>query len=171
VIQIIKCILHSVYACRRLERLSEGTSETQHGRWWEVVSESSISNQVDYALDLDINYFICTLRYISSHPRLVHLLASKMALPLARTSARTAWTSRFFGLGLTLTPASSGATLKLTEKLSALPSLKTLLELFPPIVLAVPKKKTSPSKKRMRSANKGLKDKTSACPSPYNRSS
>ncbi|CAE6422772.1 unnamed protein product, partial [Rhizoctonia solani] len=84
-----------------------------------------------------------------------------------RTSARTAWTSRFFGLGLTLTPASSGATLKLTERLSALPSLKTLLELFPPIVLAVPKKKTSPSKKRMRSANKGLKDKTSACPSPH----
>ncbi|KAI0704842.1 hypothetical protein BC835DRAFT_1261988 [Cytidiella melzeri] len=38
-------------------------------------------------------------------------------------------------------------------------SLQSLLELFPPIVLAVPKKKTSHSRKAMRSANKGLKDK------------
>ncbi|KAI0793470.1 ribosomal L32p protein family-domain-containing protein [Abortiporus biennis] len=41
----------------------------------------------------------------------------------------------------------------------ALPSLQSLLELFPPFVLAVPKKKTSHSRKAMRSANKGLKDK------------
>ncbi|KAI0094646.1 ribosomal L32p protein family-domain-containing protein [Irpex rosettiformis] len=38
-------------------------------------------------------------------------------------------------------------------------SLQSLLELFPPFVLAVPKKKTSHSRKAMRSANKGLKDK------------
>ena len=40
--------------------------------------------------------------------------------------------------------------------------LDSLLELFPPFLLAVPKKKTSHSRKAMRSANKGLKDKRSA---------
>ncbi len=44
----------------------------------------------------------------------------------------------------------------------AIPSLPSLLELFPPWLLAVPKKKTSHSRKAMRSANKGLKDKQSA---------
>ncbi|VDB99620.1 unnamed protein product [Peniophora sp. CBMAI 1063] len=39
------------------------------------------------------------------------------------------------------------------------PSLGSLLELFPPWLLAVPKKKVSHSRKNMRSANKGLKDK------------
>ncbi|KAF5314088.1 hypothetical protein D9611_006892 [Ephemerocybe angulata] len=45
-------------------------------------------------------------------------------------------------------------------------SLQSLLELFPSIVLAVPKKKVSHSRKSMRSANKGLKDKQNivACP-------
>lgn len=42
-----------------------------------------------------------------------------------------------------------------------LPSLQSLLELLPPIVWAVPKKKVSHSRKAMRDANKGLKDKTS----------
>jgi len=42
--------------------------------------------------------------------------------------------------------------------------LDSLFELFPPFLLAVPKKKTSHSRKAMRSANKGLKDKRSACP-------
>ncbi|CAK5280543.1 unnamed protein product [Mycena citricolor] len=42
----------------------------------------------------------------------------------------------------------------------SMPSLQSLLEeLFPPFVLAVPKKKTSHSRKAMREANKGLKDK------------
>ncbi|KAI8995593.1 hypothetical protein BD414DRAFT_384740, partial [Trametes punicea] len=41
----------------------------------------------------------------------------------------------------------------------AIPSLPSLLELMPPWLLAVPKKKTSHSRKAMRSANKGLKDK------------
>ncbi|KAJ4489295.1 hypothetical protein C8J55DRAFT_450325 [Lentinula edodes] len=41
-----------------------------------------------------------------------------------------------------------------------LPSLASLLEeLFPRILLAVPKKKVSHSRKAMRAANKGLKDK------------
>ncbi|WVO13269.1 hypothetical protein L204_100882 [Cryptococcus depauperatus] len=46
-------------------------------------------------------------------------------------------------------------------------SLESLLELIPPIVWAsVPKKKVSPSRKKMRSAHKGLKNKSniSLCP-------
>ncbi|EMD41833.1 hypothetical protein CERSUDRAFT_79459 [Gelatoporia subvermispora B] len=41
----------------------------------------------------------------------------------------------------------------------AIPGLQSLMELFPPFLLAVPKKKVSHSRKAMRSANKGLKDK------------
>ncbi|KAJ7169919.1 hypothetical protein C8R46DRAFT_1090528 [Mycena filopes] len=42
----------------------------------------------------------------------------------------------------------------------AIPSLRSLLDiLFPPFVLAVPKSKVSHSRKSMREANKGLKDK------------
>ena len=43
----------------------------------------------------------------------------------------------------------------------SMPSLQPLLDLFPPFLLAVPKSKTSHSRKAMRSANKGLKDKQS----------
>jgi hypothetical protein len=43
----------------------------------------------------------------------------------------------------------------------ALPMLQPLLDLLPAIVLAVPKSKISHSRKSMRSANKGLKDKQS----------
>jgi large subunit ribosomal protein L32 len=43
----------------------------------------------------------------------------------------------------------------------SIPSLQSILDLFPPFLLAVPKKKTSHSRKAMRSANKGLKDKKS----------
>ena len=39
--------------------------------------------------------------------------------------------------------------------------LQSLLDLLPPFLLAVPKKKVSHSRKAMRSANKGLKDKRS----------
>ncbi|EUC66804.1 ribosomal protein L32 [Rhizoctonia solani AG-3 Rhs1AP] len=89
---------------------------------------------------------------------------ASLALSLTRTFTRSTWAS-FSGLTVNV-PAPSGSALRLAERLSALPSLRTLLELFPPIVLAVPKKKTSPSRKRMRSANKGLKDKTNIvnCP-------
>ncbi|KAG8716251.1 hypothetical protein FRC08_009704 [Ceratobasidium sp. 394] len=83
-----------------------------------------------------------------------------LGLSLARNTFRT-WTAN---LGLSILPTPTPQT---AGRLSlALPSLRTLLELFPPIVLAVPKKKTSHSKKRMRSANKGLKDKTNIvnCP-------
>ncbi|PPQ64450.1 hypothetical protein CVT26_002157 [Gymnopilus dilepis] len=51
------------------------------------------------------------------------------------------------------------ASLALPRPTWSIPSLESLLELFPPFLLAVPKKKTSHSRKAMRSANKGLKDK------------
>ena len=46
----------------------------------------------------------------------------------------------------------------------SIPSLQSLLDLFPPFLLAVPKSKVSHSRKAMRSANKGLKDKQSTYP-------
>lgn len=49
----------------------------------------------------------------------------------------------------------------LAAPLGALAGLRSLLELLPPIVLAVPKSKISHSRKSMRSANKGLKPKMS----------
>ncbi|KAF8078584.1 hypothetical protein FPV67DRAFT_1465732 [Lyophyllum atratum] len=58
-----------------------------------------------------------------------------------------------------------------TTPIWTIPSLKALLELIPPFLLAVPKSKISHSRKSMRSANKGLKDKQNivncpACGSP-----
>ncbi|RSH94589.1 hypothetical protein EHS25_004393 [Saitozyma podzolica] len=41
-----------------------------------------------------------------------------------------------------------------------LPGLSSLLELMPPILMAVPKHKVTHSRKSMRSANKGLKNRT-----------
>ena len=43
----------------------------------------------------------------------------------------------------------------------SIPFLSSLRDLIPPFLLAVPKKKVSHSRKAMRSANKGLKDKQS----------
>lgn len=81
---------------------------------------------------------------------------------LALHSARNA----FFGIQLTrpVLAASLIPTFLTAPKSFALslPSLQSLLELFPPFLLAVPKSKTSHSRKAMRSANKGLKDKQSA---------
>ncbi|KAN0135717.1 hypothetical protein V8E53_006608, partial [Lactarius tabidus] len=47
-----------------------------------------------------------------------------------------------------------------------IPFLPSLRDLIPPFLLAVPKKKVSHSRKAMRSANKGLKDKQNVvhCP-------
>lgn len=45
----------------------------------------------------------------------------------------------------------------------SIPRLPSLRDLIPPFLLAVPKKKVSHSRKAMRSANKGLKDKQSEC--------
>ncbi|KAN0125221.1 putative 54S ribosomal protein L32, mitochondrial [Russula decolorans] len=41
----------------------------------------------------------------------------------------------------------------------SIPLLPSLRDIIPPFILAVPKKKVSHSRKAMRSANKGLKDK------------
>ncbi len=43
----------------------------------------------------------------------------------------------------------------------SIPLLPSLRDIIPPFLLAVPKKKVSHSRKAMRSANKGLKDKQS----------
>jgi large subunit ribosomal protein L32 len=43
----------------------------------------------------------------------------------------------------------------------SIPLLPSLRDFIPPFLLAVPKKKVSHSRKAMRSANKGLKDKQS----------
>ncbi|CAK9785755.1 hypothetical protein CC85DRAFT_286806 [Cutaneotrichosporon oleaginosum] len=55
--------------------------------------------------------------------------------------------------------ARAGALPWLAAPLGALAGLRSLLELLPPIVLAVPKSKISHSRKSMRSANKGIKPK------------
>lgn len=63
--------------------------------------------------------------------------------------------TRFFARAIPLPSFGLGAVIV------NLPSLQSLWELIPPLVLAVPKKKVSHSRKSMRSANKGLEDKTS----------
>ncbi|KIM48167.1 hypothetical protein M413DRAFT_439888 [Hebeloma cylindrosporum] len=58
-----------------------------------------------------------------------------------------------------ISPVLATASLSLPRATWSIPSLQSLLDLFPPFLLAVPKSKTSHSRKAMRSANKGLKDK------------
>lgn len=58
------------------------------------------------------------------------------------------------------TAALGGFALPQTFQLG-LPSLASLQDVLSPWLLAVPKKKTSHSKKAMRASNKGLTDKTS----------
>lgn len=87
---------------------------------------------------------------------------------LALNSARTA--PSFFTSLFAASAASSWSLLGgLPFRWSASP-LESLMELFPPFLLAVPKKKTSHSRKSMRSANKGLKDKHSTRHSTYSNS-
>jgi hypothetical protein len=67
-------------------------------------------------------------------------------------------------LGKTLTLSAAIPTFLAAPRASTwtIPSLvDALAELFPSILMAVPKKKVSHSRKSMRSANKGLKDKHS----------
>ncbi|TEB35003.1 hypothetical protein FA13DRAFT_1728799 [Coprinellus micaceus] len=89
-----------------------------------------------------------------------------MALALHSLRSSLSWTSFATPFLRALLPAAA-----LSLAAPALPrvsnwSLGSLLELLPSIVLAVPKKKVSHSRKAMRSANKGLKDKQNivACP-------
>ncbi|KAK7064198.1 40S ribosomal protein S3-1 [Favolaschia claudopus] len=83
-------------------------------------------------------------------PGAMRLFARPLATPLlARPILST-----LFSIPLAAAPA-----LLTQSRTWLLPSLQSLLELFPPFVLAVPKKKVSHSRKSMREANKGLKDK------------
>jgi len=82
----------------------------------------------------------------------VALRRTQSLLPSIGRSLLTSW----------LAPvATAAASLNLPRTTWNLPALGSLFELFPSIVLAVPKSKTSHSRKAMRSANKGLKDKRS----------
>lgn len=61
----------------------------------------------------------------------------------------------------TSTPMPSPAAAPAAPWYTFLPGLSSLLELMPPILMAVPKHKVTHSRKSMRSANKGLKNRTS----------
>ncbi|KAK4687390.1 large subunit ribosomal protein L32, partial [Tremellales sp. Uapishka_1] len=83
-----------------------------------------------------------------------------LALPSSRVflaslaHLRPAWS-------LPCLPSSSTSPLPQNRWYTALiPSLSSLIELFPPILLAVPKSRVTHSRKSMRSANKGLKNKS-----------
>jgi len=89
---------------------------------------------------------------------------ASIALHLTRTSFpvfRSSWARPAFSAALLPTLLASQKSLNW-----AIPSLQSLLELLPPFLLAVPKKKVSHSQKAMRSSNKGLKDKRNivSCP-------
>ena len=59
-----------------------------------------------------------------------------------------------------ISPAALDVPARVQTSLQSL--VDSLVELFPPFLLAVPKKKVSHSRKSMRSAHKGLKNKTSS---------
>jgi len=89
-----------------------------------------------------------------------------LALPLLRRQPLSILTRLRQGaslITLPTLPTAFGVGLSLGALRLALPTLQSLLELLPPIVLAVPKKKVSHSRKSMREANKFIKDKLSAC--------
>ncbi|GAA5870007.1 hypothetical protein JCM16303_001871 [Sporobolomyces ruberrimus] len=101
--------------------------------------------------------------FLSSSSRTINPLAStSTATPEPSTSSVT------FSLPLAASPSPAPATL-VGSLASLIPdSLAAgLRELLPPWVLAVPKRRTTHSAKRMRSANKHLKEKQNlvACPS------
>ncbi|KAF5311784.1 hypothetical protein D9619_003224 [Psilocybe cf. subviscida] len=77
------------------------------------------------------------------------LTQTRLLIPSLRQSIVPKW----------LVPVFASASLSAPGLSWSLPSLQSLLELFPPFLLAVPKSKTSHSRKAMRAANKGLKDK------------
>jgi len=101
------------------------------------------------------------LSFLSLTPRLFQpFLRPSWSLPCEHSSSSPpAFSSSTSALTLLLEAASSSWT----------STLDSFLELFPSILLAVPKKKVSHSRKSMRSANKGLKNKTSASTSYLHR--
>ena len=78
---------------------------------------------------------------------LSHLMASVAAIP-----------RQLFAMSSLLFAPFPSAIFRTSWSIPFLPSLR---DLIPPFLLAVPKKKVSHSRKAMRSANKGLKDKQS----------
>ena len=100
--------------------------------------------------------------FLQSSAQLAPILTIGTMASIALQPSRMLWQS----LVLPFSRPLLGATPMLLSILPSafewrLPSLASVLELFPPFLLAVPKKKTSHSRKAMRSANKGLKDKRS----------
>ncbi|GAA6032807.1 hypothetical protein JCM8097_000803 [Rhodosporidiobolus ruineniae] len=96
---------------------------------------------------------------LSSSPNFL-ALSSRTAPAVALPTLSTASTSTSFSIALSSAPAASLASL--------IPdTLAGLRDLLPPWVLAVPKSRTTHGAKRMRSANKGLKEKQNlvSCPS------
>ena len=85
-----------------------------------------------------------------------------MACLAFRPMARFSLQSLAPTLRLTLLPSSAASVQSLSPSSfarSLIPALpQSLLDLLPPWLLAVPKSKTSHSKKSMRSSNKGLKE-------------
>lgn len=82
--------------------------------------------------------------------------SSKSTLPSPTSSAPSSLVNEF-----PVVESSYAASLSAPWYFPALPLLDALAELFPPILWAVPKHKVTHSRKSMRSANKGLKNKTS----------
>ncbi|GAA5887672.1 hypothetical protein JCM6882_001491 [Rhodosporidiobolus microsporus] len=97
---------------------------------------------------------------VASSP--IFSLASARAAPAAvLPSAALASTSTSASISLSTAPAALSLASLIPDTLAG------LRDLLPPWVLAVPKSKTTHSAKRMRSANKGLKEKQNlvSCPS------
>ena len=89
-------------------------------------------------------------------------MASMLTRPTAAFSLVRPLSLAFLApsLRLALLPASPSSTLTLVPSSNTIipPLPQSLLDLLPPWLLAVPKSKTSHSKKSMRSSNKGLKE-------------
>lgn len=105
---------------------------------------------------LEIGFFLLTLSFLRMAAAAV---LSAQTRGMFSLSMRTYFLRPFFDTSVVVT--------SLTAARSAfnfnwsIPSLPSLVDLFPPFLLAVPKKKVSHSRKSMRAANKGLKDKQS----------
>jgi hypothetical protein len=110
--------------------------------------------------------FLCRLQsfhIFSTMATIAFSQAGPSRLALSIPAAITSWRNTF------LPRASLSSTVPSSEITS--PSLldsalQGLLELFPPFLLAVPKHKVTHSRKSMRSANKGLKNKSSEFVNP-----
>jgi len=127
-----------------LDRLVQRAGEAKHIAWRRLFVNANWIRSVNF---LDIRNFSDLCHYTMAA---LALRETQSLLPALRFSIAR-WLPPILGSAVVGWPTIS----------RTIPSLQSFLELFPPIVLAVPKKKTSHSRKSMRSANKGLKDKQS----------